>query len=587
MNKSPRVQSTGINKVRAYLALDNLVGTFRGRNKVFLALALGQLLSACGEPNKSGPEPVQGCDEVALTCSNHGVCTDTEEGPECACDNGYEGDSCEFASFDPSFVLASGKFGPNGDQTSGRVEVSGKTNAEEIQFNGMSVDVPEGAFEDCAIVTIQGGNVQAVSAFNGGSLVDEAPLLDLKALNCDRPYLDDQRLVPNEVPFTAAMTIKLKNWLGTVGHLPDGSTQVDAIDGADFEFEDDGTMVKADEFSQFVVLDNPAKLGGDGQITVQRNGNTVKVNFPEITDEGKSENVSILERSIVAGNTIVSLVEQGDGSFEAELPAGFDGDEITVTVTDHNAIDEADRTEKDPAISQVKALPAEEAPQPDLNVDFSADLTAPNPGSTVTYSGDYANAGSGTATGVQLTFDYDQTNLENINLGDPVNCTDNGDTVVCDLPDLDENDNGQVGFSADVVTTATHGTAVEGDATITLAETDEDGADNADDADVNVLGIAPAVTDFTAGCGGFCDTGLSPHKITFSHSGEITNVTTDVSVTGGSTPGSITGVTLNPDGTGFAFYNTSGNGIGQQETVEMTFTGPTGVTTVSETNWLF
>ena len=76
-------------------------------------------------------------------------------------------------------------------------------------------------------------------------------------------------------------------------------------------------------------------------------------------------------------------------------------------------------------------------------------------GSTITYTVTYGNdgaSGAGVASNTVLVDNYDQTQLTNIVLNDPVNCSDNGDRITCNYGDLAYGTTGQVmSYTADII----------------------------------------------------------------------------------------------------------------------------------------
>lgn len=91
----------------------------------------------------------------------------------------------------------------------------------------------------------------------------------------------------------------------------------------------------------------------------------------------------------------------------------------------------------------------------------------PAPGGLVDYTVFFENFGSENATNLFLSVDYDETQLQNISLGDPAACRDDGDLVTCNSTLLTPLDSRTLGFTAEVIPTVSPGANITTTATIT------------------------------------------------------------------------------------------------------------------------
>lgn len=100
---------------------------------------------------------------------------------------------------------------------------------------------------------------------------------------------------------------------------------------------------------------------------------------------------------------------------------------------------------------------------------------SPSPAEEVDFILTYGNKGSSAASDVELVIDYNETQLENISLGDPEACMDSGVSVRCFFEEISANSTSSVGFTARVIPTVTQGTEVR-----TIASIEEAGNPNDD-----------------------------------------------------------------------------------------------------------
>lgn len=110
-----------------------------------------------------------------------------------------------------------------------------------------------------------------------------------------------------------------------------------------------------------------------------------------------------------------------------------------------------------------------------LVTTFSVLDDSPAPTEEVDFILTYGNKGSTIANDVELVIDYNETQLENISLGDPEHCMDSGISVRCFFEEIPGNSTHSVGFTARVIPTVTPGTVVR-----TIASIEEFGNPNDD-----------------------------------------------------------------------------------------------------------
>ena len=106
-------------------------------------------------------------------------------------------------------------------------------------------------------------------------------------------------------------------------------------------------------------------------------------------------------------------------------------------------------TNSDPAITNLWVINSE--PAPNGLVDFTVF---------------FGNAGTETATNVALIVDYDETQLYNISLGDPLSCRDDGELITCNFLSLAPESSNTIGFDARVLPATDPGTEIATTASI-------------------------------------------------------------------------------------------------------------------------
>ncbi|MBU1017603.1 type IV secretion system protein [Patescibacteria group bacterium] len=98
--------------------------------------------------------------------------------------------------------------------------------------------------------------------------------------------------------------------------------------------------------------------------------------------------------------------------------------------------------------------------------------STPAPGGLVDFTVYFTNLGNVTATDVALRIDYDETQLFNLSVGSPIDCRDNGDSIICNYISVDSGASGTVGFTALVEPTVAPGTEIITTASIDANEND-------------------------------------------------------------------------------------------------------------------
>ncbi|MBN2096439.1 type IV secretion system protein [Candidatus Peregrinibacteria bacterium] len=98
--------------------------------------------------------------------------------------------------------------------------------------------------------------------------------------------------------------------------------------------------------------------------------------------------------------------------------------------------------------------------------------STPAPGGLVDFTVYFTNMGSAAATDVALRIDYDETQLFNISVGSPVDCRNDGQSIICNYISIDSGASGTVGFTALVEPTVTPGTEIITTASIDAKEND-------------------------------------------------------------------------------------------------------------------
>ncbi len=98
--------------------------------------------------------------------------------------------------------------------------------------------------------------------------------------------------------------------------------------------------------------------------------------------------------------------------------------------------------------------------------------STPAAGGLVDFTVYFTNMGVSATTDVTLRIDYDETRLSNLSIGSPVNCRDDGESIVCNYLSIDPDASGTVGFTALVQPSVAPGTEITTTASIDATEND-------------------------------------------------------------------------------------------------------------------
>lgn len=129
--------------------------------------------------------------------------------------------------------------------------------------------------------------------------------------------------------------------------------------------------------------------------------------------------------------------------------------------------------------------------QSDLVItNFLAIDPNPAPNEQVDFTVVYANGGSSMANAVELVLDYNETQLSNISVGDPTNCTDNGVAILCYFDEVAGQSSFTTGFTAAVIPSVKQGTEVVTTAFIEeIGNVNEDQSNNYSSVPITISGI--------------------------------------------------------------------------------------------------
>jgi len=98
--------------------------------------------------------------------------------------------------------------------------------------------------------------------------------------------------------------------------------------------------------------------------------------------------------------------------------------------------------------------------------------STPAPGGLVDFTVYFTNVGDAAATDVALRIDYDEAQLFNISVGSPIDCRDDGQSIICNYISIDSGASGTVGFTALVEPAVAPGTEIITTASIDAKEND-------------------------------------------------------------------------------------------------------------------
>ncbi len=220
-----------------------------------------------------------------------------------------------------------------------------------------------------------------------------------------------------------------------------------------------------------------------------------------ITDDYDETNMTIVGATLPAGcsdsgTQLTCLIPgplavnaAGQIQYQATINAVPDG-----TAINNNAGIMAAENDADLLNNSASAQVVVESNPPDLTIVKTSDQQTAKPGATLTYTLAYNNSGlfgTGPASAVTITDDYDQLSLTNIVAP---GCVDNGDTLTCAVGALARNASGQFQYTADILGSVAVPFGIYNAASITSAEPDGNAADNNDD---NTVTTAALIVDLT------------------------------------------------------------------------------------------